>query len=205
MRGPNSRRMNHDTTRRLARIRNGDAAAVDELFALVYDELRGLARAQRRRWEGDHTLNTTVLVHEAYLRLVDQTSPEWRDRAHFMAVAARAMRHILIDYARQRQAQKRGGARERLSLDEIEASLAGADPSEARDEALLALDASLERLARESERQSRIVECRFFGGMTIEETAEAVGVSPATVKRASTAAQAWLYRDLRAALGETGA
>jgi RNA polymerase sigma factor (TIGR02999 family) len=197
--------MNNDTTRRLARIRNGDAAAVDELFALVYDELRGLARAQRRRWEGDHTLNTTVLVHEAYLRLVGQTSPEWEDRAHFMSVAARAMRHILIDYARQRQAQKRGGARERLSLDEIESSLAGTDPSEARDEALLALDASLERLARESERQSRIVECRFFGGMTIEETAEAVGVSPATVKRAWTAAQAWLYRDLRAALGETGA
>jgi RNA polymerase sigma factor (TIGR02999 family) len=197
--------MNNDTTRRLARIRNGDAAAVDELFALVYDELRGLARAQRRRWEGDHTLNTTVLVHEAYLRPVGQTSPEWEDRAHFMSVAARAMRHILIDYARQRQAQKRGGARERLSLDEIESSLAGADPSEARDEALLALDASLERLAGESERQSRIVECRFFGGMTIEETAEAVGVSPATVKRAWTAAQAWLYRDLRAALGETGA
>jgi RNA polymerase sigma factor (TIGR02999 family) len=115
------------------------------------------------------------------------------------------MRHILIDYARQRQAQKRGGKSERLSLDEIESSLAGTDPSEARDEALLALDASLERLARESERQSRIVECRFFGGMTIEETAEAVGVSPATVKRAWTAAQAWLYRDLRAALGETGA
>jgi RNA polymerase sigma factor (TIGR02999 family) len=197
--------VNDDTTRRMARIRSGDAAAVDELFALVYDELRGLARAQRRRWEGDHTLNTTVLVHEAYLRLVDQTSPEWRDRAHFMAVAARAMRHVLIDYARQRQAQKRGGKSERLSLDEIESSLAGADPSEARDEALLALDASLERLARESERQSRIVECRFFGGMTIEETAEAVGVSPATVKRAWTAAQAWLYRDLRAALGETGA
>jgi RNA polymerase sigma factor (TIGR02999 family) len=197
--------MNDDPTRRMARIRSGDAAAVDELFALVYADLRGLARAQRRRWEGDHTLNTTVLVHEAYLRLVDQTSPEWEDRAHFMSVAARAMRHILIDYARQRQAQKRGGARERLSLDEIESSLAGADPSEARDEALLALDASLERLARESERQSRIVECRFFGGMTIEETAEAVGVSPATVKRAWTAAQAWLYRDLRAALGETGA
>jgi RNA polymerase sigma factor (TIGR02999 family) len=194
-----------DAARRLARVRSGDPGAVDELFALVYDELRGLARAQRRRWEGDHTLNTTVLVHEAYLRLVDQTSPEWRDRAHFMAVAARAMRHILIDYARQRQAQKRGGKSERLSLDEIESSLVGADPSEARDEALLALDASLERLARESERQSRIVECRFFGGMTIEETAEAVGVSPATVKRAWMAAQAWLYRDLRAALGETGA
>jgi RNA polymerase sigma factor (TIGR02999 family) len=196
---------NHDATRLIAAVSGGDAEAFDDLFALVYDELRGLARAQRRRWEGDHTLNTTVLVHEAYLRLVDQTSPEWRDRAHFMAVAARAMRHILIDYARQRQAQKRGGKSERLSLDEIESSLAGTDPSEARDEALLALDASLERLARESERQSRIVECRFFGGMTIEETAEAVGVSPATVKRAWTAAQAWLYRDLRAALGETGA
>jgi RNA polymerase sigma factor (sigma-70 family) len=137
--------MNDHTTRRMARIRGG-AAAVDELFALVYDELRGMARAQ-----------------------------------------------------------KRGGKGERLSLDEIESSLAGTDPSEARDEALPALDASLERLALESERQSRIVESRFFGGMTIEETAKVIGVSPATVKRAWTAAQAWLYRDLRAALGETGA
>lgn len=189
-----------DTTELLTRARSNDAEALDRLFALVYEELRGLARAQRRRWEGDHTLNTTVLVHEAYLRLVDQTSPDWRDRAHFMAVAARAMRHILIDYARRRQALKRGGGAQRLTLQEIEAGLESGDPGEAADEALLALQDALERLAEESERQCRIIECRFFGGMTIEETAEALGVSPATVKRGWAAAQAWLYRDLRHAL-----
>lgn len=198
MSGPSS----HETTQLMAGVRAQDPDAVDRLFTLVYEELRGLARAQRRRWDGDHTLNTTVLVHEAYLRLVDQEPQDWQDRAHFMALAGRAMRHILIDYARRRKAQKRGGGTERLSLHEIEGGLGGPDPGEVTDEALLALDDSLERLAEESVRQSRIVECRFFGGMTIEETAEALGISPATVKRGWTAAQAWLYRDLREALGE---
>ena len=199
-----SRPADHDTTQLIARVRAGDYEAVDQLFSLVYTELRELARARRRRWDGEHTLNTTALVHEAYLRLVDQESPQWRDRAHFMALAGRAMRHILIDYARRRQARKRGGGGQRLSLHEIEEGLAGADPGEVTDEALLALDVSLERLAKESQRQSRIVECRFFGGMTIEETAEALGISPATVKRGWSAAQAWLYRDLREALGVRG-
>jgi RNA polymerase sigma factor (TIGR02999 family) len=191
-------------TRLIARVREGDAEARDRLFTLVYDELSVLARAQRRRWEGNHTLNTTVLVHESYLRLVGQEAPEWQDRAHFLAVASRAMRHILIDYARRRSAQKRPGSAQRLSLHEIESSLAGTNPDEARDEALLALDRSLERLADWSERQSRIVECRFFGGMTIDQTAEALSISAATVKRGWAAAQAWLYRDLSEALGEAG-
>lgn len=189
--------------RLLADVQGGDPAALDDLFQLVYGELREAAHAQRRSWAGDETLNTTALVHEAYLRLVDQSAPDWRNRAHFLAAASRAMRHILIDYARRRRAKKRGGPRPGLSLHEIEAALEGsADSTEAQDEALVALDAALERLERASERQSRIVECRFFGGMTIPETAEALGVSPATVKRGWAAAQAWLYRDLLEALGE---
>lgn len=190
-------------TRLLARVREGDDAAFDDLLPLVYDEMRELARAQRRRWEGDETLDTTALVHEAYLRLVDQSAPGWKDRAHFLAVASRAMRHILIDYARRRQAGKRGGDRRRLSLEEIETSLASdQDPADARDEALMALEGALESLEEEDERQSRIVECRFFGGMTIRETAEALGISHATVERGWSAARAWLYRELRRELGE---
>lgn len=190
-------------SRLLARARRGDHEAFDDLLPLVYDELRQLAQLQRRRWEGNETLNATALVHEAYLRLVDQTAPEYRNRAHFLAVASRAMRHILIDYARRRAAQKRGGHLRRLSLEQIESALKRAeDPADARDEALLALEKSLERLEQEDARQSRIVECRFFGGMTIPDTAEALGISPATVKRGWAAAQAWLYRDLRRALGE---
>lgn len=190
-------------SRLLARARRGDHEAFDDLLPLVYDELRRLAELQRRRWEGNETLNATALVHEAYLRLVDQSAPEYRDRAHFLAVASRAMRHILIDYARRRAAQKRGGRLRRLSLEEIESALKRAeDPADARDEALLALEKSLERLEQEDPRQSRIVECRFFGGMTIPDTAEALGISPATVKRGWAAARVWLYRDLRRALGE---
>ncbi|MEJ2503885.1 MAG: ECF-type sigma factor, partial [Gemmatimonadota bacterium] len=153
-------------TQLIARIRTGDPEARDRLFALVYEELRVLARSQRRQWDGNHTLNTTVLVHESYIRLMKQETQDWKDRAHFLAVASRAMRHILIDYARRRSARKRGGAADRLSFHEIESSLAGDDPGEARDEALLALDRALDRLADWSERQSRIVECRVFGGMT---------------------------------------
>lgn len=193
----------HETTDLLARVRAQEPDALDRLFSMVYEELRSLARAQRRRWEGDHTLNTTALVNEAYLRLVDQESPEWRDRAHFLSLAARAMRHILIDYARRRQAQKRGGGAQRFSFHQIEAGLAGDDPGTVADDALLALDQSLARLSSISGRQARIVECRFFGGMTVPETAEALGISSATVKRGWAAAKAWLYRDLRQTLGES--
>ncbi|MGH7558441.1 MAG: ECF-type sigma factor [Gemmatimonadota bacterium] len=189
-------------TRLLAELRGGDRDAFDELFPLVYDELHRAAQRQRRRWEGDETLDTTSLVHETYLRLVDQSDPHWQSRAHFLAVASRAMRQILINYAKQKRAAKRGGHARPVPLHEIEAALKGAeDPSEARDEALVALDGSLRRLESLDERQCRIVECRFFGGMTIQDTAEALGISPVTVKRSWATAQAWLYRDLKQALG----
>ncbi len=188
-------------SRLLHRLRAGEQQAFDELFPLVYDELHQLAERQRRRWQGDDTLNTTALVHEAYLRLVDQSAPAWESRAHFVAVASRAMRQILLDYAKRKRRAKRGGRQRQIPLHQVEAALKpGGDPSEAETEALIALDASLRRLDEHDERQSRIVECRFFGGMAIEDTAEALGISPATVKRGWAMAQAWLYRDLRRAL-----
>jgi RNA polymerase sigma factor (TIGR02999 family) len=184
----------------LEQLRGGDRTAFDELFPLVYDELHRIAAQQRRRWEGDETLNTTALVNEAYLKLVDQSAPDWRSRAHFLAVASTAMRQILIDYAKQKRAGKRGGRRPHVALHEIEAALRRDDDlSEARDDLLVALDESLRRLSQSDPRQTRIVECRFFGGMTIEDTAEALGLSPATIKRGWAMAQAWLYRDLKQA------
>jgi RNA polymerase sigma factor (TIGR02999 family) len=185
-------------SRVLQELRAGKPGAFDELFPLVYAELHWIAERQRRGWQGDETLNTTALVNEAYLRLVDQSAPDWRSRAHFLAVASTAMRQILIDYAKRKRAAKRGGGVPHLALHEIEAALhQSEDPSGARDEVLAALDDSLRRLDQRDQRQSRIVECRFFGGMTIEDTAEALGVSPATVKRGWSLAQAWLYRDLK--------
>lgn len=188
-------------TRLLREIEAGNRDAFDELFPLIYHQLHQAAERQRRRWQGDETLNTTALVHEAYLRLVDQTAAPWQNRAHFLAVASRAMRQILINYAKAKQAEKRGGGTRPIPLHEIEASLkGGGDPAEARNEALAALDDSLRRLESLDSRQCRIVECRFFGSMTIHDTAEALGISPATVKRSWASAQAWLYRDLRQAL-----
>ena len=184
-------------TRLLHELNAGDRRAFDALFPLVYEELRDLAARQRRRWDGDETLNPTALVHEAYLRLVDAPAPHWSGRAHFRSVAARAMRQVLLDYAKRRGAAKREGGRQRITLDALAAGLHdGAGASDVRPDAILALDESLERLARHDSRQSRIVECRFFGGMSIDETAEALGISPATVKRGWAMAQAWLYRDL---------
>ena len=188
-------------TRLLRDLESGDRGAFDELLPLVYGQLHQAAERQRRRWHGDETLNTTALVHEAYLRLVDQTAPSWQNRAHFLAVASRAMRQILINYAKARQAAKRGGGAEPIPLHEIEAALKGdGDPAEARDEALAALEVSLRRLESLDDRQCRVVECRFFGSMTIHDTAEALGISPATVKRSWASAQAWLYRDLKQSL-----
>lgn len=184
-------------TRLLHDLRGGNQDALEQLLPLVYAELHEVARRQRRRWEGDETLNTTALVHEAYLRLVDQTSPQWENRPHFLAVAARAMRQILIDYAKAKRAAKRAGGQRQIPLHEIEATLrGGGEIAAAESEALVALDASLRRLEQHDPKQSRIVECRFFGGMTIGDTAVALGVSPATVKRGWAMAQAWLYRDL---------
>jgi len=192
-------------TRLLARLQKGDRDAFDELFPLVYRQLHGLAQAQRRRWEGNYTLNTTGLLHEAYMKLADQEEPAWRDRSHFLAVASRAMRQILIDYAKGRRRAKRGGGQPALSFDEMRDSLRS--PPGFTDErliALVALDESLERLAASNPRHGRIVECRFFGGMTIKDTAEALGISPATVKRGWSVALAWLYRDLKRSVALQG-
>jgi len=194
----------NSVTSLLDALRAGDRDAFEQLFPLVYDELHNLAGIQRRRWEGDDTLNTTALVHEAYLRLVDQSAPQWANRPHFMAVAATAMRQILLDYARRKQAAKREGSRNQISLHEIESSLAGnGDASQALPEALIALDSALVKLEQHNPRQRSVVECRFFAGMTIEDTAEALTLSPATVKRDWTVAQAWLYKELEHALPDS--
>jgi RNA polymerase sigma factor (TIGR02999 family) len=189
------------TTGLLARIRRGDASAYDDLFPLVYEQLHELAHIQRARLPKYDTLNTTALIHEAYIKLADHSHPDWRDRTHFMAVSARAMRQVLIDYVRARHAAKRGGGRDPLSFEEVRHSLRttpGLTPE--RGAALMALDESLGRLDAEHPRQSRIVDCRFFGGMTIEDTADALGLSRATVKRGWAVARAWLYRDLKRSL-----
>jgi RNA polymerase sigma factor (TIGR02999 family) len=171
------------------------------LVPLVYGELRQIAGRHRERWDGEETLDSTALVHEAYLRLVDQSAPQWQSHPHFLAVASTAMRQILFDYAKRKHAAKRGGGHRHVPLHKIENALKGAgDLSEARSEALIALNDSLRRLEQHDARLSRIVECRFFGGMTIEDTAEALGVAPATVCRGWAMAKAWLYRDLKATL-----
>ena len=172
----------------------GDRAALDELLPHVQDELRGIARLQMRRERADHTLQPTALVNEAYLRLVNQNRVRWQDRAHFFAVAAQKMRRILVDHARKRGAEKRGGGEILVALDE------GIDPgTPPEDVNVVALDEALEELAVLDERQSRVVEMRFFGGVTLKETAEALGVSPATVKRDWQTAKAWLFRRLHEA------
>ena len=181
----------------LLQLAEGDREAFNKLLPLIYDELHHLAGLHRRRWTGDETLNTTAIVHEAYLRLAGTPEPAWRNQPHFMAVASRAMRHILLDRAKQQQRQKRGGSQARIPLHEVEAAIkSGADAADARADALIALDAALRRLEQHDARQSRIVECRFFGGMSIEQTGDALGISPATVKRGWAMAQAWLHREL---------
>lgn len=185
-------------TRLLQAVRAGDRQAMHDLFPLVYDELRDQAHWQRRRWHGNRTVNTTALVHEAYLKLVDQTQVGWQSRAHFLGVASKAMRHILIDYARYHRREKRGGDQANVPLHavpEVAASVS-VEMSLEKAETLIALDEALDRLKTLNERQSNVVECRFFGGMTIPDTAEALGISPATVKRDWGLAQAWLYREM---------
>ena len=188
--------------RLLTEVGAGSSAAADELIPLVYDELRSLARGQRTRLGGSETLNTTALIHEAYLKLAARDGGTWKDQAHFLAVASRAMRQILIDYARRKHAAKRGAGRPHLSLDELPSVGRSLEFNRRRASMLIALDEALSRLGDENERQCRIVECRFFGGMTIEQTAVALGVSPASVKRGWSMAQAWLYRDLQQSLAD---
>jgi RNA polymerase sigma factor (TIGR02999 family) len=174
----------------LIQLRSGSAEPIDRLYALVYEELARIAHRQLRNERPDHTLGTTGLVHETYLRLVDHTRIEWQDRAHFFAVAARAMRRILVDYARQYRALRRGGGLRRVPLTEEAANAE-------RGENLLALDEALGRLAALSQRLSQVVECRYFGGLTEEETAEALGVTARTVQRDWAKARGWLYLELR--------
>jgi RNA polymerase sigma factor (TIGR02999 family) len=183
-----------EVTRLLGAVREGDRAALDELFSLVYEQLKALSHVQRLRWEGDHTLHTTALVHEAYLKMVRQEAGGWCDRAHFFAVASRAMRQVLVNYAERRCAEKRGGGAEMVSLDESNPVA----PEAAED--LLALDEALHRLEQIDPRRCRVVEYRFFAGLAIGETAEVLGVSAATVKRDWTLASAWLRREVRAEL-----
>ena len=168
----------------------GDRAALDRLIPLVYDELRRLARYYMRRERGGATLQTTALLNEAYLRLVDQRNVRWQNRAHFFAIAAQLMRRILVDRARKRTNRKRGGDSHKVSLDEA------ALVSEARATDLIALDEALAALEALDERKSKVVELRFFGGLNIEETAEVMAISPATVQREWNMAKAWLYREI---------
>jgi len=169
---------------------NGNETAFDGLFAVVYDELRRLASGYMRRERSDHTLQTTALVHEAYLKLVRQSDSPLQSRIHFFAVAAKVMRQILIDHARARQYEKRGGGEQRISLDEA------AIISDDRAEELVALDEALTELAEIDKRQSQIVEMRYFAGLTIAETGAFLKVSPDTVTRDWNMAKAWLYRRL---------
>ncbi len=179
----------NQVTRLLQAWRDGDQAAFDELIPLIYDELRRLARGYLRRERPGHTLQTSALINEAYLRLVDQQAV-WRNRAHFYGVAAQLMRRILVDHARAQQMAKRGGERQRVTLDDV------AEMPDAKATDLMALDEALIALAERDPRQGRIVELRYFGGLTIEETAEALGVSHATVEREWAMARAWLRREL---------
>jgi RNA polymerase sigma factor (TIGR02999 family) len=169
----------------------GDQGAREALIPLVYDELRRLARRYLRRERPDHTLQSAALVNEAYLRLIRQDQPQWQNRAHFFGVAAQLMRHILVDHARNRAAAKRGAGAPRLTLDPDVAL------PQARDVDLVALDDVLNQLAALDPQQSRLVELRFFGGLSIEETSVVLGVSPATVKREWATARAWLQREMR--------
>jgi len=177
-------------TELLVDFTDGDHEALDKLIPLVYEELRRLARHYLRRERANHTLETTALVHEAYLRLVEQKNSNWQNRAQFFGVAAQMMRRILVDYARSHRASKRGGSYRRLSLSET------AILYEDKNADLIVLDHMLDRLAVVDPQQSRVVELRIFGGLTVEETAEVMGISSRTVKREWSMARAWLHQQI---------
>ena len=186
-----SQQVSENITQLLIDLSNGDRNAVDLLLPVIYDELRKLAANYLRRERPDHTLQPTALVHEAYLHLVDQTRVNWQNRAHFFGVAAQIMRRLLIDHARKHNAEKRGQDYEKLSLDE------NIDRSVERSGELIALDDALNTLASFDEQKARLVELRYFGGLSIEETADVLGVTPTTVKRHWRLAKAWLYGELQ--------
>jgi RNA polymerase sigma-70 factor, ECF subfamily len=185
-----------DVTALLVEIANGNQAAQEKLVPLVYDQLKKLARRYMRRERADHTLQTTALVHEAYLKLVGQHSPHWQGRAQFYGIAAQLMRRILIDHARRHLREKRGGSQVILPLEE------GLAFTPEYSEDLLKLDEALDRLSKLDPRQSRIVELRFFGGLSVEETSRFLNVSPITVKRDWAVAKVWLYGELRPGNGD---
>ncbi len=181
----------HQITLLLQRWREGDARALTELMPLMYRQLRRLARTHLRRERAGHTLQSGALVNEAYLRLVEHKEAQWQGRAHFLAVAAQLMRRILVDHARRHRAAKRGGSPLRLTLDDALVV------TEQGDVDLIGLDKALSELGKLDERQTRIVELRFFGGLSVEDTAEVMGISTGTVKRAWASAKAWLHRQMR--------
>src|SRR5215831_7085684 len=184
-----------DVTALLGELTKGNPDAGPKLIPLVYGELRRLADSYMRRERTGHTLQTTALVHEAYLKLLGQRSVDWQNRAHFFGIAAQVMRRILIDHARGHVRDKRGGGREAVPLDEALVF----SPERSAD--FLELDSALERLAELDPRQAKIVELRFFGGLTVEEAAEVLGISPKTVKRDWSVAKAWLHGELKATYG----
>jgi RNA polymerase sigma factor (TIGR02999 family) len=179
-----------DVTALLLAWSNGDEAARSRLFEAVYDELRRLARGHLRRERPDLSIAPTVLVHEAYLKLIDQRRAHWQNRSHFYSIAGHVMRRIVVDHARARAAAKRGG-NARIPLDDVDVGVAP------RDVDVLALDAALDKLASVDRRQSALVELRFFAGLTVEEAAAALDVAPITVKRDWALARAWLFRELQ--------
>jgi RNA polymerase sigma factor (TIGR02999 family) len=181
-----------EITRILKSWSGGNREAVDDLMPLVYDELHKVAQQYLRRQRTDHTLQPTALVNEAYLKLIDISDVEWQDRAHFFAFASQVMRHILVDYARGQAREKRGGGAQKLSLDEA------ISYSKETEVDLLALDEALSELATIDEKQGKIVELRFFGGLTVEETGVVMRISPATVKREWRIAKAWLFKRMKA-------
>jgi RNA polymerase sigma factor (TIGR02999 family) len=183
----------NDVTELLAAWSSGNQAARDQLMSAVYDELHRLAQRYMRRESPGHTLQTSALLNEAFLRLVDQKNVQWQNRAHFFGIAAQMMRRILVDYARSRNYAKRGGGAHALSLDEA------LIVSDARNDQLVNLHEALERLTAFDSRKGQMVELRFFGGLSIEETAEILGVSPGTVMRDWTLAKAWLHREMSSA------
>jgi RNA polymerase sigma factor (TIGR02999 family) len=184
-------------TELLAAASGGNVDALNRLFPLVYDELRRLASNRLRAERGDHTLNTTALVHEAYLKLIEQTRVQWQNRAHFYAIASRAMRRILINYAEMKKADKRGGGAAPLALEE-----AGFEFRDEQVDELLALDEALDRLKDFNPKGADVVVFRFFGGLTHEEIAQVMGTSTITVRRSWTTAKSWLRRELRGSRGE---
>jgi RNA polymerase sigma-70 factor (ECF subfamily) len=185
-----------DVTILLAELKKGDKEAASKLIPIVYDELRRLAGGYMRRERGDHTLQATALVHEAYLKLVEQRSVDWQSRAHFFGIAAQVMRRILVDHARGHLRDKRGGGHERVPMDE---ALVFA-PEQSLE--LVKLDEALERLTKLDPRQGKIVELRFFGGLTVEQAADLLEISPKTVKRDWSMAKAWLHGELKQSYGD---